>query len=44
MVVEDDPILKNLLGHTLTGKYQTIYATNGDQAVQLFVRGLTPSN
>jgi len=36
MVVEDDPILKNLLGHTLTGKYQTVYAANGDQAIQLF--------
>lgn len=36
MVVEDDPILKNLLGHTLAGKYQTIYAANGDEALQLF--------
>lgn len=36
MVVEDDPILKNLLGHTLVGKYQTIYAGSGDEAMQLF--------
>lgn len=36
MVVEDDPILKNLLGHSLSGSYQTIYAGSGDEAVQLF--------
>jgi DNA-binding response OmpR family regulator len=36
MVVEDDPILKNLLGHTLAGAYQTIYAATGDEALQLF--------
>ena len=36
MVVEDDPILKNLLGHTLTGKYQTMYAANGDEAIAIF--------
>jgi two-component system, OmpR family, alkaline phosphatase synthesis response regulator PhoP len=36
MVVEDDPILKNLLGHTLAGKYQTVYAANGDEALALF--------
>jgi DNA-binding response OmpR family regulator len=36
MVVEDDPILKNLLGHTLAGSYQTVYATTGDEALALF--------
>jgi len=36
MVVEDDPILKNLLGHTFAGKYQTLYASNGAEALALF--------
>lgn len=36
MVVEDDPILKNLLGNTLAGKYQTIYAGTGDEALSFF--------
>ena len=36
MVVEDDPILKNLLGHTFAGKYQTLYASDGNEALTLF--------
>jgi DNA-binding response OmpR family regulator len=36
LVVEDDPILKNLLGHTLSGKYETIYAANADEALALY--------
>jgi DNA-binding response OmpR family regulator len=36
LVVEDDPILKNLLGHTFAGKYQTLYAADGQQALDLF--------
>jgi DNA-binding response OmpR family regulator len=36
LVVEDDPILKNLLGHTFAGKYQTLYASNGTEALALF--------
>lgn len=36
MVVEDDPILKNLLGHTLSGTYQTVYAATGDEALSFF--------
>ncbi|MGE5541218.1 MAG: response regulator [Bacillota bacterium] len=36
LVVEDDPILKNLLGHTLAGKYQTLYANDGNEAISLF--------
>lgn len=36
LVVEDDPILKNLLGHTFAGKYQTLYAGDGNEAVELF--------
>ncbi|MBU1292888.1 response regulator [Patescibacteria group bacterium] len=35
LVVEDDPILKNLLGHTLAGKYQTLYASDGNEALKL---------
>ncbi len=35
LVVEDDPILKNLLGHTLAGKYQTLYASDGNEAISL---------
>lgn len=36
LVVEDDPILKNLLGHTFAGKYQTLYASDGNEAISLF--------
>lgn len=36
LVVEDDPILKNLIGHTFAGKYQTIYASDGTEALSLF--------
>lgn len=36
LVVEDDPILKNLLGHTFAGKYQTLYAADGTEALALF--------
>jgi DNA-binding response OmpR family regulator len=36
MVVEDDPILKNLLGHTFAGKYQTLYASDGNEAIALY--------
>jgi len=36
LVVEDDPILKNLLGHTLAGKFQTLYASDGNEAISLF--------
>ena len=36
LVVEDDPILKNLLGHTFAGKYQTLYAGDGNEALALF--------
>lgn len=35
LVAEDDPILKNLLGHTFAGKYQTVYANNGAEALAL---------
>ena len=35
LVVEDDPILKNLLGHTFAGKYQTLYASSGTEAIEL---------
>lgn len=36
LVVEDDPILKNLLGHTFAGKYQALYASDGNEALTLF--------
>jgi len=36
LVVEDDPVLKNLLGHTFAGKYQTLYAADGNEAIALF--------
>lgn len=36
LVVEDDPILKNLLGHTLAGAYQTLYASDGVEALKIF--------
>ena len=35
LVVEDDPILKNLLGHTFAGKYQALYASDGNEALTL---------
>jgi DNA-binding response OmpR family regulator len=35
LVVEDDPILKNLLGHTFAGKYQALYASDGNEALSL---------
>ncbi len=38
LVVEDDPILKNLLGHTFAGKYQTLYAADGSEALTLYER------
>lgn len=36
LVVEDDPILKNLLGHTFAGKYQTLYASSGKEGLSFF--------
>lgn len=36
LVVEDDPILKNLLGHTFAGTHQTLYASDGNEALALF--------
>lgn len=36
LVAEDDPVLKNLLGHTFAGKYQTLYASDGSEALALF--------
>lgn len=36
LVVEDDPILKNLMGSTFSGKYQTVYAGNGAEALALY--------
>lgn len=42
LVVEDDPVLKNLLGHTFAGKYETSYASDGDQAIEL-LQSLKPS-
>lgn len=36
LVVEDDPVLKNLLGHTFAGRYQTLYASDGNEALALF--------
>ena len=36
LIVEDDPILKNILGHTFTGKYQTVYASDGNEAMEFF--------
>jgi DNA-binding response OmpR family regulator len=34
LIVEDDPVLKNLLGTTFSGKYETLYASDGGQALQ----------
>lgn len=36
LVVEDDPILKNLLSRSLAAKYQVCYAANGVEALSLF--------
>lgn len=36
LVVEDDPILKNLLVQDFTNKYQAVYARNGKEALQMF--------
>ncbi len=35
LVVEDDPILKNLLGHSLSGEYHMLYASNGTEALAI---------
>ncbi|MBU6323807.1 MAG: response regulator [Patescibacteria group bacterium] len=35
LVAEDDPVLKNLLGHTFAGTYQALYANNGAEALKL---------
>ncbi len=36
LVVEDDPILKNLLSRSLAAKYEVYYAANGVEALTLF--------
>lgn len=35
LVVEDDPILKNLLGHTFANQYHMVYAGNGAEGITL---------
>lgn len=35
LVVEDDPILKNLLGNTFSGRYSAMYAGTGNEAIAL---------
>lgn len=35
LVVEDDPILKNLLGNTFSGRYSAMYAGTGNEAISL---------
>ncbi len=35
LVVEDDPILKNLLGHTFGSQYHMVYASNGTEGLTL---------
>ncbi len=35
LVIEDDPILKNLLNHVLVNKYRMIYASNGEEGIAL---------
>ncbi len=42
LVVEDDPILKNLLGHTFSGKYKVFFASNGKEALKI-LKDDTPS-
>jgi DNA-binding response OmpR family regulator len=36
MVVEDDPILKNLLGKSLSHAYRVMYAGTGKDALELY--------
>lgn len=36
LVVEDDPILKNMMGHAFSGVFQTVYANDGVEAIKLF--------
>jgi DNA-binding response OmpR family regulator len=36
LVVEDDPILKNLLGRMLGATYEAVYAGDGNEALALF--------
>lgn len=35
LVVEDDLILKTLLGHTFADQYQILYANNGNEALSI---------
>ena len=35
-MVEDDPILKNLLVQDFTNKYEAVYARNGKEALSMF--------
>lgn len=35
LVVEDDPILKNLLGSNFSGKYEAMYASTGNDALTI---------
>ena len=35
LVVEDDPVLKNLLGHTFASEYHMLYASNGTEALSI---------
>lgn len=41
LIIEDDPVLKNLLDVTFTGKYHTMYAGNGGDALK-YLEGNTP--
>jgi CheY-like chemotaxis protein len=36
LVIEDDPILRNLLSHALLDKYKTFYANDGAIGVEMF--------
>jgi two-component system response regulator RpaA len=36
LIVEDDPVLRNLLGRTLGSTYPVVYASNGEEALTLF--------
>ncbi|VAW31967.1 hypothetical protein MNBD_CPR01-250 [hydrothermal vent metagenome] len=42
LVVEDDPILKNLLGRTFSGTYHVFFASNGKEALTI-LKEHTPS-
>ncbi|HFC10831.1 MAG TPA: response regulator [Candidatus Kaiserbacteria bacterium] len=42
LVVEDDPILKNLLGRTFSGTYHVFFASNGKEALAI-LKEHTPS-